>query len=443
MSYKIGLISLGCEKNQIDAEIMLAKIKNAGYQLTANPTDSDIVIINTCGFIEAAKKEAIEEIFNFVRLKEQGEIRAIIVTGCLAERYREKVLEEIPEIDAVLGIGANNKIIKTIESVINHKKIEIFKDKKLLPLNGERIVTTPTHYAYLKIAEGCDNCCSYCAIPRIRGRFRSRKAEDILAEAKSLAKSGVKELILIAQDTTRYGEDLYHELHLPKLLLSLCEIPEIKWIRLLYCYPDKITDELISIIKSQEKIVKYIDLPLQHCSGKILKSMNRTGDTKSLTELLNKLRKEIPQIVLRTTLIVGFPGETDEDFNELCDFINDIKFDRLGCFTYSAEEGTKAYSFSNQVDEDIKKHRQEILMNEQLKIVTKKNREMINQEIFVVTEGFDDKANCYFGRSSADSPDIDGKVFFRSDKPLNIGNFVTVKITDFIDYDLVGDTINK
>ncbi|MDQ5983183.1 MAG: Ribosomal protein S12 methylthiotransferase RimO [Eubacteriales bacterium SKADARSKE-1] len=443
MSYKIGLISLGCEKNQIDAEIMLAKIKNAGYKLTANPADSDIVIINTCGFIEAAKKEAIEEIFNFIRLKEQGKIKAIIVTGCLAERYREKVLEEIPEIDAVLGIGANNEIINTIESVINHNKIEIFKDKKLLPLNGERVVTTPAHYAYLKVAEGCDNCCSYCAIPQIRGRFRSRKKEDIIAEAKNLAKSGVKELILIAQDTTRYGEDLYHELYLPKLLLELCEIPEIKWIRLLYCYPDKITDELISVIKSQEKILKYLDLPLQHCSGKILKCMSRTGDTKSLTALINKLKSEIPQIILRTTFIVGFPGETDDDFNELCDFINDIKFDRLGCFTYSAEEGTRACSFNNQVDEDIKKHRQEILMNEQLKIVTNKNREMINQEVLVVTEGFDDKANCYFGRSFADSPDIDGKVFFKSDKLLRPGDFITVKITDFIDYDLIGTAIKK
>lgn len=443
MSYKIGLVSLGCEKNKIDAEIMLAKIKNFGYNLVSDPTTCDIVIINTCGFIESAKQEAIEEIFDFVRLKSEGKIKSIIVTGCLAERYREKILEEIPEIDAVLGIGANDKIVETIKSVESNNKIEIFENKELLPLNGERIVTTPGHYAYLKIAEGCNNCCSYCAIPQIRGKFRSRKIEDILEEADTLAKSGVKELILIAQDTTRYGEDLYDKLYLPNLLTELCKISEIKWIRLLYCYPDKITDELISVIKNQEKIVKYIDLPLQHCSENVLKAMNRSGNTKTLEALINKLRSEIPKIALRTTFIVGFPGETDKDFLELCDFINHIKFDRLGCFTYSAEEGTKAFYFNNQIDEKVKKYRQEILMNEQLNIVENKNRNMINKEVLVIIDGFDTEKNCYFGRSFADAPDIDGKVFFKSKKPLTLGDFVMVKIKDFFDFDFFGDILNK
>ncbi len=443
MNYKVGLVSLGCEKNRVDAEIMLSKLKDAGYTLVSEIENCDIAIINTCGFIEASKKESIDEIFNLIRLKQSNKIKAIIVTGCLSERYKQEIRKEIPEIDAVVGIGSNKDIVSIVKNVTDGKNIDKFGEKNDMPLSGNRVRTTPNHYAYLKIADGCDNCCTYCAIPLIRGHFRSRTMEDILSEANQLANEGVKELLVIAQDTTRYGEDLYGKLMLPELLKQLCKIDKIEWIRILYCYPDRITDELIDVIASEEKILNYIDLPLQHCNEKILKAMNRTGNKESLTGLLSKIRSKIPDVILRTTFIVGFPGETDDEFNELCEFSKEISFDRMGCFCYSPEEGTRAADFENQIDEDTKRHRQQIIMDEQMSIMEQKSKQMVGKKIKVLVEGYYDKANCYFGRSYADSPDVDGKVYFEVDNE-NIpqpGDFIEVLIDDCIECDLIGDMI--
>lgn len=340
--YKIGMISLGCPKNQVDAEIMLAKLVEAGFEITSEPYGADAVIINTCGFIDDAKQEAIDNILEMAELKKDGDIKAIVVTGCLAERYKQEVMDEMPEIDAIIGIGANDDIAEVCRKAIEGEKYCDFPSKYSLPMCGERVLTTPEYWAYLKIAEGCSNCCTYCAIPSIRGKFRSRKMEDILSEAQSLAESGVKELIVIAQDTTKYGLDLYGELKLPELLKKLSEIDKIEWIRLLYCYPDALTDELIDEIGRNEKVCKYIDLPLQHADENVLARMNRTGGKNELLELIAKLRSRIPEVVIRTTFITGFPGETEEEFTVLSEFVDEAEFDRLGCFAYSAEEGTKA-----------------------------------------------------------------------------------------------------
>lgn len=372
MADKVSMLSLGCEKNRVDAEILLSNLKNSGYEIVPDVVLCDIAIINTCGFIDDAKRESIDEILNLIRLKENGIIKFIVVTGCLAQRYQEEVASEFPEVDAVIGIGDNDNIKNVIESVIKGVKYKNFPDKLNLPLNGDRLRTTPNYYAYLKVADGCDNRCTYCAIPLIRGKFRSRRIEDILKEAKVLAKSGVKELIVIAQDTTRYGEDIYQKLMLADLLNELCKIDELKWIRILYCYPDRITDELLDVIANQDKILNYIDIPLQHCSGKILKSMNRQGDKKSLLKLIKKIRDKIPNVILRTTFICGFPGENDEDFTELCEFCNEVKFDKLGCFTYSKEEDTPSFYMQNQIEEDVKIRRQEIIMQQQISIIEEK-----------------------------------------------------------------------
>ncbi len=442
MSYRVGLVSLGCEKNRVDAEIMLSSLKDIGYEITSDIETCDIAIVNTCGFIEASKKESIDEIFNLIRLKQSKKISAIIVTGCLSERYQNEMLKEFPEIDAAVGIGANKDIVDIVKNVLNGKKVEKFARKDELPLSGSRVRTTPNHYAYLKVSEGCNNCCTYCAIPLIRGNFRSRTMEDILKEARKLAHEGVKELLVIAQDTTRYGEDIYGKLMLPELLRELCKIDKIEWIRILYCYPDRITDELINVIANEDKVLKYIDLPLQHCNGRVLKDMNRTGDKKSLSSLLNKIKSKIPNVILRTTFIVGFPGETDSEFNELCEFSREIGFDRMGCFCYSKEEGTPAASFENQVDEDIKRHRQQVLMDEQMLVMEQKSKNMVGKKIKVLVEGFYDKAECYFGRSYADSPDIDGRVYFNDNgKKPKLGDFVDVLVDDFIECDLIGDML--
>ena len=442
MTYNIGLLSLGCEKNRVDAEILLFKLKESGYNIVSSVELADIVIVNTCGFIDDAKNESIEEILLVAKLKKSGLLKGIIVTGCLAERYKEEVLKEIPEVDAVIGIGANNDIVKVVKNVINGIKTESFPDKILLPLNGDRIQTTPKQYAYLKIADGCDNKCTYCAIPLIRGKYRSRKIEDILNEAKLLAKNGVKELLIIAQDTTRYGQDIYRKLELPQLLKELCKIDGIEWIRLLYCYPDRITDELIEVISSENKILNYIDIPLQHCNGRILKQMNRNGDRKSLTELFKKLRKKIPGVILRTTFICGFPGETEEEFNELAEFIKEIRFERMGCFTYSKEEDTPAAEMDNQIDEEIKLKRQEILMREQMSIMEENSRNMVGKVITVLFEGYDDEYGLYYGRGVADSPDVDGRVYFgaKKDIPKN-GDFLNIRIDDFDNCDLIGEIV--
>lgn len=439
MPIKIGLVSLGCEKNRVDAEMMLYSLKEAGYEIDQNAENADVVIINTCGFIRAAKEESIDEIFNFVRLKEQGKIKAIVVTGCLSERYKHDVMKEIPQIDAVVGIGALDEIVNVIEKVLQKEKSEIFKAKENLNLNGKRLLTTPKHYAYLKIADGCSNCCTYCAIPLIRGKYRSRKMEDIIAQAKELAQGGAKELILIAQDTTRYGQDIYNKLMLPELLRELCKIEDVKWIRLLYCYPERVTDELIETIASEEKILNYIDLPLQHVSENVLKMMNRTGNAKTLRELINKLRAKIPNIVLRTTFIVGFPSETEENFEELCNFANEVQFDRMGCFTYSPEENTKAALFENQISEEIKLKRQEILMEQQNLILERKCNSLPGKNVLALIDGFDETKGCLFGRSYMDLPDVDIRIMLEHEADKNlIGKFKKFQITSYDGYDLYG-----
>lgn len=439
MAERVGMVSLGCAKNRVDAEMMLYKLKEAGYQIAADPALSDVVIVNTCGFIEDAKQESIDEILELASLKKEGRIKTIIVTGCLAERYQKEVMKELYEVDAVVGIGGNADIAEIVKNTLEGKKQEIFPEKTMLPLSGSRIRSTPYYYAYLKVAEGCDNHCTYCAIPMIRGRFRSRREEEILYEAKELAAKGVKELIVVAQDTTRYGEDLYGEPRLAELLTKLCRIDEIKYIRVLYCYPERITDELIEVFANEDKLLKYIDIPMQHCNGRILKLMNRRGDRESLTALVKKLRERIKGVVLRTTVMTGFPSETKEEFEELAAFVREMKFERLGCFAYSAEEDTPAAKMKDQIDEATKKHRQEIIMEQQQLVMADYAKNMIGRSINVLCEGFDRYGDCFFGRSSADAPEVDGKVFFvaEGEKP-KIGEIVRVDITDTLDCDLMG-----
>lgn len=437
---KVGVVSLGCPKNQCDAELMLAKINDAGYKLVPEAGLADVVVINTCGFIQSAKEEAIEEIMEAISRKNDGINKKIIVTGCLAQRYQEQMDEEFPEIDGVLGLGRNDAIIETIERVMKGERVIDFGNIENHNMDGSRLQSTLPHYAYLRIADGCDNCCTYCAIPQIRGRFRSRTMENIFAEAEGLVKNGVKELILVAQDTTRYGEDLYGRLMLPELLKKLCTL-DVKWIRLLYCYPERMTDELIKTIAEEEKIVKYIDLPLQHCDGEILKSMNRSGDRESLTALIEKLRREIPGLTLRTTFITGFPGETEAQFTELAEFANDIKFERLGCFAYSQEDGTPAAEFPNQVDDREKEHRAEIITEQQEIRISDYYTAKEGEVTEVVTEGYDRLFEMYFGRDASFAPEIDGMLYFKSSKKLYIGDFVKVKITDNLDNNLIGEMI--
>ena len=361
MSYKVGMVSLGCSKNQVDGEMLLATVQQAGYTLCNSEEEADAVIVNTCGFIESAKKESIDEILQLARRKEAGKLKAIVVTGCLAERYQTEIRKELPEVDAVLGIGANKDIALALKEALEGHKKELFASKYDLSLSGERVLSTPKFYAYLKISDGCDNCCTYCAIPLIRGRFRSRTMEDIVAEAEQLVANGVKELIVIAQDTTRYGEDIYGKLMLPELLRRLCKIEGAHWIRLLYCYPNRITDELIDVIATEDKILKYIDLPLQHSVGRVLSEMNRGEDTESLTALIQKMRDRIPNMVIRTTFIAGFPGETDEEFDKTRQFLEKVHFYEMHIFRYSRRKGTRADKMENQIPEETKAQRSGIL----------------------------------------------------------------------------------
>lgn len=440
MDYKVGMISLGCPKNQVDAEHMLALLDAEGMEIVDYVDGCDVVIVNTCGFIDDAKKEAIENILDMVELKKEGVIGKIIVTGCLAQRYQSEILTEIPEVDAVLGIGANGDIIKTIEEVMTSiSPIESYPSQQELPLDGQRILTTPEHWAYLKIGDGCSNRCTYCTIPSIRGDMRSRPMENVIEEAKQLAETGVKELILVAQDTTSYGLDLYGELRLPQLLDELCKIESIEWIRMLYCYPDRITDELIATMKKQEKIVNYIDLPLQHADDKILKAMNRRGDQAMIREVIGKLRTAMPDVVIRTTFIVGFPGEGEEEFETLAEFVNEMEFDRLGVFTFSAQEGTPAYDMEGQVDDDVKVRRGEVIMQDQYSIMEEKNSRKIDNEYKVIVEEYDAYTDSYIGRTYMDAPEIDGLVKFTSPKELEIGDFVYVEIFEVDGYDLIGE----
>ena len=437
--YKISMVSLGCPKNQVDAEMMLYSLKQAGFEICSEEANADAIIVNTCGFIEEAKAEAIENILEAAKYKQDGNCKALIVTGCLAERYKDDVTEEIPEVDVCVGIGSNGKIADIVKNAIEGKKQNLYGEKKDLDLNGKRILGGYPFSTYLKVADGCDNCCTYCAIPKIRGKMRSRTIEDCIAEAKTLAENGVKELIVVAQDTTAYGTDIYGKPMLSKLLSELCKIDGLKWIRTLYTYPEKITDELLDTIAQEPKLLKYLDMPIQHVNGEILKRMNRKGNQETLTALINKIRAKIPNITLRTTLITGFPGETEEQFSELAQFVKDIRFDRLGCFTYSAEEGTAAAEFDNQIEEQTKVDRMENIMDMQMTIAAEKNEEKIGTTAEVIIEGWDDYIKCYFGRTIYDAPEVDGKIFFMAKKQHKIGDFVNVRINDCLDYDLLGE----
>lgn len=438
---KVGFVSLGCPKNQIDTEIMLKHLCDAGYEITGDETEADVVIINTCAFIESAKKEAIENILDIAWLKQHRSLKGIVVSGCLAERYGEEIFKEMPEVDAVVGVGSIHEIVKAVDAAYNGKKLHSCLDKNTMPLGGDRIITTPEYTAYLKIAEGCDNRCTYCAIPDIRGVFRSRTIEDIVAEAKNLEAIGVKELNIVAQDTSRYGLDIYGEYSLAKLVKAITEETKIPWIRLLYCYPDKITDELCEEFKNNDRLVKYIDLPIQHISNKILKKMNRHGGREVIEDAIARLRKACPDITIRSTGIVGFPGETEEDFEEFCVFIKQIKFDHFGVFTYSAEEGTPAASFDDQVDEQTKLDRYDILMQTQNAVVEENNNRMIGKTVTVLVEGFDPVAEAYYGRREADAPEIDGKIYFTSRKRISDGKMIKVLIQEAVDYDLFGEAV--
>ncbi|HOF68187.1 MAG TPA: 30S ribosomal protein S12 methylthiotransferase RimO [Ruminococcus sp.] len=442
MPIKVGMVSLGCSKNLVDSERMLYKLRERGYELVTEPGLADVAVVNTCGFIQSAKEEAIETIIELGKLKEDGTLKKIIITGCLTQRYQEEAAELFPEADAVIGIGDNKDIIDILDHVLANERVVKFSPKLDAELTGERIISTLPFFAYLKVAEGCSNCCTYCAIPQIRGKFRSVPMEEVLKEAQWLVENGVTELIVIAQDTTRYGEDLYGEPKLPELLEKLSEIEGIKWIRTLYCYPERITDKLLETIADNGKLIKYLDIPIQHCNGEILSRMNRWGDKERLSQLMAHIRKKVPDIVLRTTLITGFPGETEEQFSELAEFVQEQRFERLGCFAYSQEEGTKAAEMENQLSEEVKNHRADIIMEQQMLISAANNEKLMGKRLTAVVEDFDKFAECYFGRTEKDAPDIDGKVFFTSENPLEIGDYVEIEISDTLDYDLMGEVVS-
>lgn len=440
---KVGFISLGCSKNLVDTEVMLRTLYDAGFELTPDEGEAEIIIVNTCGFIESAKRESIDNILDVSRLKTDGKCKHIIATGCLVERYREEVMRELPEVDALIGVGSLSHIAEACSAVMRGEKYISFDDKETSPLGGERILTTAEHTAYLKIAEGCDNKCTYCAIPLIRGRLRSRPIEDIVKEAKDLEALGVKELNLIAQDTSRYGLDLYGEYSLARLVRAITENTSIPWIRLLYCYPDKITDELIEQMRTNDRLLPYMDIPIQHISDKILKRMNRHGGSELIKQTIAKLRERIPGIVLRTTAMVGFPGEDEEDFEELCRFIKDARFEHFGAFTYSPEEGTAAAELDGEVDEQTKQDRYDILMQTQLTVNEDRIEKLVGSTLRVLCDGFDTIADIYYGRTYMDAPDVDGRVYFKSSYPVEAGEFVDVEIHEALDYDLVGQTVRR
>ena len=434
---KVGFVSLGCPKNQIDTEVMLHHLADAGYEIVSEDIEADIVIVNTCAFIESAKQESIDSILDEAWLKKKN-LKGLIVTGCLAERYRDQILEEMPEVDAVLGVGSLHNIVEAVRQVEKGQKYTSYCPNDQLRLGGDRIVSTPEYMAYLKVAEGCDNRCTYCAIPNIRGRFRSRPIEKLTEEATELEKLGVRELVIVAQDTSRYGLDLYGEYRLPQLIQAITRATNIPWIRLLYCYPDKITDELIAEIRDNPRVVKYIDLPIQHISDSVLRRMNRHGDANMIRDAVLRLREAVPDIVIRTTAIVGFPGETEEDFTALCEYIKETRFERFGAFPYSREEDTPAAEMPDQIDEQVKQDRYDTIMTIQLDIAEAYNRAQIGKTVRVLCEGYDPIAEVYYGRSAADAPEIDGKIYFQSKKKRKEGEFVNVKLTDVQDYDLSG-----
>ncbi len=437
---KIGFISLGCSKNLVDSENMLGILAENGYIITDDLAEAEVIVVNTCAFIDSAKQESIEAILDAASFKEEGNCKALICAGCLSERYKEEILSELPELDAVVGVEDYDKIAEVIKEAESGGRKEFFGGNAS-DMELPRMLTTQSHTAYIKIAEGCDNFCSYCAIPFIRGRYKSRPMEYILAEARKLADGGVKELIVIAQDTGRYGMDLYKEKKLPELLSKLCEIEKIEWVRVHYCYPEEIDDALIKVFREEEKIVKYMDIPIQHADDEILKKMNRKTTGDELRALINRLREEIPQIAIRTSLIAGFPGETEEQFETLCNFVKEMKFERLGAFAYSAEEGTKAAKMDGQIADDVKEKRAEILMEIQNKVAEENGKKMTGKTLSVLTEGFDEESCLYYGRSYMDSLDVDALVYFGAEEEVAPGEFVKVKILDYVDYDLTGEMI--
>ena len=441
MTRKIGMISLGCPKNQVDAEIMLSKLQNDGFEIVNDPMDADVVIVNTCGFIEDAKRESIENILDMISYKEDCENLKVLVTGCLAERYQSEIFKEIPETDAVIGIGANEDICEICNRIIDGEKVELFPPKTDLKIEGDRILTTPPYSAYIKIAEGCSNHCTYCAIPSIRGEFRSRPSESILAEAQKLASEGVKELIVVAQDTTRYGEDLYGKNALVPLLKALSGVEGIEWIRLLYLYPERIDDTLIDEIANNDKIVKYMDIPLQHCNKNVLKRMNRHGDRETLTALLNKIREKVDGITIRTTFIAGFPGETEEEFNELCEFAQEMRFERMGCFAYSEEEGTPAARLDGMMDFEIRQERADIINECQSVILDEINDSLIGKTLQTIVEGYDSYTDSYFGRTYMDAPEIDTQINFTCGFELFEGDIIEVEVINVVDGELTGEVV--
>ena len=440
----ILFISLGCDKNLVDTEVMLGMLASRGYQMVEEETQADVIVINTCCFVHDAKEESIQNILEMAEYKKEGRLKALIVTGCLAQRYRQEILDEIPEVDAVLGTTAYDKILDAIDEALKGHHTLTLADTDLLPeVETKRLVTTGGHFAYLKIAEGCDKHCTYCIIPKIRGNFRSVPMEQLLSEAEYLAEQGVKELILVAQETTLYGKDLYGEKSLHKLLRELCKISGIRWIRILYCYPEEIYDELIQTIKEEPKICHYLDLPIQHCSDKILKKMGRRTTKQELIDIVTLLRKEIPDIILRTTLITGFPGETEEDHEELMEFIDTMEFDRLGVFTYSAEEDTPAANMPNQIAEEVKQDRQAELMELQQEISIDKGNDKIGTCVEVMIEGKVADENAYVGRTYGDAPNVDGYIFINTDTELMSGDFARVHVTGALEYDLIGELENE
>ena len=440
---KIGFISLGCAKNQVDCERMMYRVQEAGHEVGPDVVGCDVVVINTCGFIDSAKAEAIDYILSTAGLKADGYVGKILVTGCLSQRYQDEILQEMPEVDGVLGTGSYTEIVPAIEALLEDKTVSEFGSIDAPEQETGRILTTPEHYAFIKIAEGCDNKCSYCVIPSLRGKFRSRQMDDVLYEARLLADSGVKELIVVAQDTSRYGTDFpEHKRLLPQLLRELCKIEKLHWVRVHYVYPDEIDDELIEVMATEPKIVKYLDIPLQHCNSKILELMNRRGDSEFIRNLLNKFRARIPGLVIRTSLITGLPGEGEEEFRELCDFLREIRMERVGAFVFSPEEGTPAAEMEH-VDTETAQKRAEIIEMLQSEIMDEYNASMIGKTLEVLVDGYDEEAEQFYGRTYADSPDIDGKVWIASDEPVREGEFVMVKIDGCREGDLSGYVVEE
>ena len=439
---KILFISLGCDKNLVDSEVMIGMLTSKGYEITDDENEADVVVVNTCCFIGDAKEESIHNILEMAELRKAGDIKALIVTGCLAQRYKEEVQTEIPEVDAIIGTTAIDAIVETLEDVLAGQGHNHIEDINRTPVyDKSRIVTTGGHYAYLKIAEGCDKRCSYCIIPKVRGNYRSIPMESLLAEARKLVEFGAKELILVAQETTLYGKDLYGEKSLPRLLHELCKIDGLYWIRILYCYPEEITDELIETIRTEEKVCHYLDIPIQHASDNILKRMGRRTNQAELRDMIARLRERIPDICLRTTLITGFPGETQEDHEELMAFVDEMEFDRLGVFTYSAEEDTPAAEFEDQIEEEIKKDRQAEIMELQQEIAFEKAENAVGRTVLAMIEGKLPDENAYVARTYMDAPNVDGLVFVQTSRELMTGDFVKVKITGSYEYDLIGEIV--